>query len=425
MQKKQFLFVILNLIITCGGQFAYAQNLTCAEFLTQTTSLSVSDNKFWGIVDRLFMKNTRITNPVNMNELFKGEQSGYFRNRQSIESLGYEMVDYKITPRFKSFDDFHQKYKRLVRTKINEWNTRNPNQPIEPNEVILDFVFPFYNLSAKKWLALDYRQPIPVGYELVVDKLPPGIILYPSLAAGRFPVVLNTLAYHDVLGHSLSWALNPNYAKVYRALAKHVVERGGWPYLNALPTRAQRMFYFNESFFLIDKSILFAELNKTKLDKDAIDLMTSQRRTTSHKDAAFDDQSYLPFLDRMSDEEIEELSDQLILMFPKAIIKFGGALNDGLHLDIKAINALYYIEAGFDNTFDRLNSGSIRSMELKNRIALTLAILSLKSTFNVEDWANDLVVNDDNKQGLFTTYFDLLVLMGQQTRPFDRTFEEY
>lgn len=134
---------------------------------------------------------------------------------------------------------------------LNQWNEENPNSTFRIEDLI-EIGVPHYNPKTRDWLTTDFFSSPPLGFEPFETSaisqrfvLVPGKGLYPALASGKFPILVNSLM-HEFLGHFMGYIKNPDYAHVYRRIAQRVVELGGWTQLNH--SQRLRLTHFNELF---------------------------------------------------------------------------------------------------------------------------------------------------------------------------------
>ncbi len=123
---------------------------------------------------------------------------------------------------------------------------------------------------------IKYGSSIPPGYYLYIkksDKPFYGSILWRSISNGIFPLDPD-LVLHDLSGHIISYRISPSFGKHYRNLLSDILNTTDEIPMNInkyllrqeSQQHDQRVYFFNEYLFLINKTRLFKFLREIDLN---------------------------------------------------------------------------------------------------------------------------------------------------------------
>ena len=144
----------------------------------------------------------------------------------------------------------------------------------------------------------------------------PGKGLYPAIAKGRFPLIIQYLK-HDWFGHFAGYILNPDYAVIYREVAQFVVDQGG--YMSLTEGQKNRIWWFNEMLTMVDRGMVLSSLESFHTPKSFGDLTPA-----AYKQVGYSVEQITEVLNKMSTNDILEASTGMVGLARRVIRRMGG-----------------------------------------------------------------------------------------------------
>ncbi len=276
-------------------------------------------------------------------------------------------------------------YPESLKVFIESFNSRLDNLVSEGTYTENDLIyigFPFIN-DMGHIIPIRYGEKIPEGYRFYAledDSVLLGSFLWDSISKGIFPVS-NVSAFHDLLGHIVSYDISPSYAVYYRMLAKHLVESFAAQnvsqgmklsnYFDLANSNSHflRVSFFNEHLFLMSQQNLVNFLGENKILKSVVLSYVS-------------DYNDIYFLKKMIQENMKykSYSEKLNIFkslkknFYKIMVPLGGVLTDLARKPGSNLYEMFFINDDLSQT------------EKINNLDKFLEILVSLSELTIEDW---------------------------------------
>ena len=325
-----------------------------------------------------------------------------------IKSLNSEPHSYYINRSFlKTFEgspnlmDWLNRVESLQIAGLEKFNRDNPSSSLDQSDLIRPG-FSFYSRKRDQFLTLRYGDPVPEGFKLFKygdrlrgayggrhpQQLPPYDELFPSLASGVFPIVLDEgIANHDILGHFSSYTRNFRYAAEYKKLAAYVSEyrQTNGPLTSNL---ALRVLEYNEAMFTVDRQQLQKNLEDFLVERTQYPRGVDSRKINFL--GLYDD------IMKASIKEVRELSDRLPKILRQTLKNMGGLYSENRYGKQSPMMTLGRDTLGIDINFEDLPPILSKEAEQKLRIrvlTLQFSILTFSRISEV-DWRLAIISED-------------------------------
>ena len=323
-----------------------------------------------------------------------------------IKSLNSKPHPYYINQSFlKTFEgspnlmDWLNRVESLQIAGLEKFNRDNPSSSLDQSDLIRPG-FSFYSRKRDQFLTLRYGDPVPEGFKLFKygdrlrgangmyrQQLPPYDELFPSLASGVFPILLNEeFAKHDILGHFSSYTRNFRYAAEYKKLAAYVSEyrQTNGPLTSNL---AKRVWGYNELMFTIDRQQLQKNLEDFLVERTQYPRGVDSRKINFL--GLYDD------IMKASIKEVRELSDRLPKILRQTLKNMGGIQSENFYGKQSPMMTLG-IDTYFESEIKDLPPILSKEAEQKLRIrvlTLQFSILTFSRISEV-DWRLAIISED-------------------------------